>query len=138
MHCPRCGEANEDSDRFCSSCGQDLSAYRQLWKGRDPTPGAPTGPGAHLGQDTAPAAEIPRVPSYLGWSAALLACCWPAFPAGIVAVVYSGRTESRLAAGDTAGARVASQKARTWCWVTFWAGLALWVTAVALLISLSR
>ena len=73
------------------------------------------------------------MPSYLGWAAALLALCWPAFWAAIPALVHAGRVEARLEAGDLAGAREASEKARTWCWVTFLAGLVLWAVFLALL-----
>ena len=73
-----------------------------------------------------------RVPTYLGWAAALLALCWPAWPAGIVALVYANRAEARLAEGDRAGAKQSSNKARTWCWITVGAGLVLWVVALGL------
>ena len=78
-----------------------------------------------------------RVPSYLGWAAAILTCCWPAWPAGVTALVFASRTESRLAAGDLAGARDYSRKAKTWCWVTLVAGLVLWVVILSVLISVS-
>lgn len=31
MYCPQCGGANEDSARFCSTCGLDLNKYREQW-----------------------------------------------------------------------------------------------------------
>jgi hypothetical protein len=31
MYCPQCGGTNEDSARFCSTCGLDLDKYRQQW-----------------------------------------------------------------------------------------------------------
>ena len=85
-----------------------------------------------------PTVETPRVPSYLGWAIALLICCWPAWPAGIAAVVYASRTESRLAEGDAVAARESSRKAKIWCWVTFGAGIVLWATALALIVWFSH
>ncbi len=80
--------------------------------------------------------ETPRVPSYLGWAAALTALCWPAFPAGVTALVYAGRAEALAAAGDSLGARASSARAKTWCWVTFWAGATLWLIALTLIVTL--
>lgn len=36
---------------------------------------------------------------------------------GIVAIVYASQVNTKLALGDEAGARRASDNARTWCWV---------------------
>lgn len=147
MFCPRCGDTNPDMDRFCSSCGQDLATYRQLWAGPAqyaPAP-APVPPAPWAAPVPAPAAappplaptpQTPSISSYLGWAAALMALCWPAFPAGIAALVYAGRTESRLAEGDIVDARCSSSKAKSWCWVTFGAGMVLWVVAMLLLVTL--
>ena len=171
MYCPRCGQHNEDSDRFCSSCGQNLTTHRQLWADtgerrpvppyqpvpyqsmlpepptpnqptstRSPTPGgpqAPSGPFSRQQAGALPTKPSARVPSYLGWAAAILTCCWPAWPAGVAALVFASRTESRLAAGNLAEAQEYSQKARTWCWVTLVAGLILWVILLSVLISVS-
>jgi hypothetical protein len=32
MYCPQCGGTNEDSARFCSTCGLDLGEYKQQWQ----------------------------------------------------------------------------------------------------------
>lgn len=146
MRCPRCGDTTEDSDRFCSSCGQDLATYRNLWpqtplgspntqpdegplsqQVETPQPGPPV---------TEATTERREIPTYLGWAAAVLTLCWPAFWAGVPAVVYAERAESRLAAGDTDGAWEYSQKARTWCWVNLWAGVVLWTLILTLLVTL--
>ena len=125
MYCPRCGLHNEDSDRFCSSCGQKLTTYRQLWTdAAERRPAPPTEPSA-------------RVPSYLGWAAAILTCCWPAWPAGVAALVFASRTESHLAAGNLAEAQEYSRKAKMWCLVTLMAGLVLWVVIFGVLFSIS-
>ena len=54
---------------------------------------------------TSPTQRLHACPTYLGWAAALVTLCWPAFWAGIPAVVHAGRAESLLAAGDLAGAQ---------------------------------
>ena len=135
MRCPRCGDATSDSDRFCSSCGQDQVTYRELWP-KTPTDmqSSPATDPAHAA--AAPPAEATRPPTYLGWAAALVTVCWPAFWAGIPAVIYAGRAETQLDAGDLAGAQESARKARAWCWVTFWAGLALWVLILTLVVTL--
>lgn len=136
MRCPRCADATSDSDRFCSSCGQDLVTYRELW----PTPAAEmqSSPAADpaLAGTAAPLTEEARPPTYLGWAAALVTICWPAFWAGIPAVINAGRAETHLDAGDLPGALEYARKARTWCWVTFWAGLALWALILTLVVTL--
>lgn len=62
--------------------------------------------------------------------------CWPAFWAAIPAVKHASRAETQLAGGDVEGARESSQKAQTWCWVTFWAGLVLWALILTLVVTL--
>jgi hypothetical protein len=168
MYCPRCGETNVGSDRFCSACGQDLTTYRRLWRATSTplrSPGVPQPPStyqappttqavpAHAGpppyQPTttqqapqhgfaSPVVVAPSTPSYLGWAIALLVCCWPAWPAGVAAVVYAGRAEAGLAEGDAVGAWESSRKAKRWCWVTFGAGLVLWVVSLSLIVWLPR
>jgi len=108
VYCPGCGEACEDADGYCWSCGRGLAASSPL------------------------AADLKAIPSYLSWAAALLAFCWPAWPAAVTALVYASGTESRLAGGDAAGAREASRKAKQWCWITFGAGLILWAVVLTL------
>jgi hypothetical protein len=154
MYCPRCGESNPDSDRFCSDCGQDLATYRRLWTvAAPPAPttqplaaapvatavplhaGAPVTLSSAESLPVAPPAA-PRVPDYLGWAAALLALCWPAFWAAIPALVFASRAESQLARGDIGGAWASASRAKTWCWVTFCAGCVLWVVILLLVVTL--
>jgi hypothetical protein len=108
VYCRECGEACDDTDGYCWSCGRSLA------------PSAQSGLGSKA------------VPSYIGWAAALLAFCWPAWPAAVATLVHASRTESRLASGDLAGAREASRRARQWCWITLGAGLILWAVVLTL------
>lgn len=141
MYCPRCGEANDDSDRFCSACGQDLTTYQRLWQ----EPGSQTPgqspqtprPSVSSGQVTAyrpapPADAVPRIPSYLGWAIVVLICCF--WPTGIAAVVHASRVDNKVAFGDLAGAQESSRRAKMWCWITFGIGVAIWVLSLAITI----
>jgi hypothetical protein len=153
--CPRCGDPIDEDDSFCSACGLDLATYHNLWpepaaqvatplvaaspmSSSDPAPlpSHVSPPGAQPWGAPDDQTAAPDVPSYLGWAAILVTLCWPAFWAGIPALAYAGRVETRLASGDLTGAQEASAKARTWCWVTFWAGLVLWAVALTLVAAL--
>ena len=47
-------------------------------------------------------------------------CCWPF---GIPAIVYAASVSGKANSGDSAGAKVASDKAKFWCWMAFWFGI---------------
>jgi hypothetical protein len=51
-------------------------------------------------------------------------CC---LPLGIVAIVFAAQVNSKLAAGDVAGAREASANARKFCWIALGLGIAVWI-----------
>jgi hypothetical protein len=62
------------------------------------------------------AAPRPVVPNYLVQSIlCTLFCC---LPFGIPAIVFAAQVNSKLAAGDVAGAQESSRKAKMWCWVS--------------------
>jgi hypothetical protein len=63
---------------------------------------------------------VQKVPNYL--VQAILTTLFCCLPFGIV--VYAAQVNSKLAAGDYAGAVEVSGKAKTWCWVSFGIGLA--------------
>jgi hypothetical protein len=65
----------------------------------------------------------PGVPTYL--AQAILCTLFCCLPAGIVAIVYAAQVNSKLGAGDYAGAQLASKNAKTWVWVSFGVGLAV-------------
>jgi hypothetical protein len=141
MYCPRCGAANDDAARFCSSCGSGVggSGQQQAPAAQPPTyqqpyqpqyqqqyqqpyqapryPGAP-GYGA-----------IPYVPSYMGWAIAVLILCF--WPTGIAAVVNASRVGNLLAIGNIPAAQESSRKAKMWCWISFGIGVA-WIVIVTL------
>jgi hypothetical protein len=88
MYCRRCGTLNDDASRQCVHCGDGLQ------------PLAP------------PPAPTEYIPNYL--VPAILVTLFCCLPFGIAAIVYAAQVDAKLQAGDVAGARDASQKAKTW------------------------
>ena len=68
------------------------------------------------------------VPNYLVF--AILATVFCCLPAGIPGIIYAAQVNTKLQAGDYAGAVIASNNAKTWCWVSF--GIVLGYVGVAL------
>jgi hypothetical protein len=105
MFCPRCGHQNAGSGERCEMCHGPMPSEASL-----------QGQG-----DRAPGPQPVRVSNNLVWAIlATLFCC---LPLGIVAIVYAAQVDSRLAAGDIAGARQSAQAAATWSWVSFGLGI---------------
>jgi hypothetical protein len=63
-----------------------------------------------------------RIPNYL--TQAILTTVLCCLPFGIVAIVHAAQVNSKVAAGDLAGARESSRKAKTWVWASAATGLA--------------
>src|SRR5271165_2995271 len=118
MFCSQCGANNADNAAVCMQCGRSLQAASL------PAPVQPAGvvltPGV-------------TVQNYLVFAIlATVLCC---LPAGIPAIVYSAQVNGKLQAGDLAGAQLASNNAKMWCWISFGLGLGavgLWVIFVML------
>lgn len=105
---------------FCTNCGKQL----------EPNATACLNCGARVRRFPPP----PAVPTYLVPSILVTFCC--CLPFGIVAVVYAAQVNSKLAAGDVAGAQAASKNAKMWAWISFAIGLVL--TIVSLLLNLAN
>ena len=100
MYCSKCGTENDDNAFKCVQCGEVLQRV-------EPT--------------RAPSSE--HVPSHLAPAILVtLLCC---LPFGIVAIVFAAQVNGKLQAGDYEGALRASNNAKTWCWVSFGAGLVI-------------
>lgn len=69
------------------------------------------------------------VPNYLVWAILVTLFCF--LPTGIVAIVYASQVNSKLAAGDVAGAREASNKAKMWTIISAVVGVLVGVIVVA-------
>ena len=113
MFCPQCGSSNPDGSLVCGQCGRSLQA------GAAPTPLPVTGIVVPPGTS---------VENYLVFAIlATVLCC---LPAGIPAIVYAAQVNTKLQMGDVAGAQLASNNAKMWCWISFGLGLgivALWI-----------
>jgi hypothetical protein len=93
VYCTNCGNELPPGALACSNCGQDIPHF--------PAP--------------------PKVPNYLIHSIVVTLCC--CLPFGVVALVFSAQVNSKLAAGDVAGAEASSRSAKTWVIVAVVAGI---------------
>jgi Interferon-induced transmembrane protein len=73
-----------------------------------------------------------NVPNYL--PQAILTTLFCCLPFGIVAIVYAAQVNTKLQAGDYEGAMQSSKSAKTWCWVSFGSGLAVFLIYFLLII----
>lgn len=92
---------------FCTNCGQQLP----------PNATACLNCGTRVRRFPPP----PNIQNYLVPSVLVTFCC--CLPAGIVGVIYAAQVNSKLAAGDVAGAQAAAKNAKIWTWVGFGAGI---------------
>jgi hypothetical protein len=66
---------------------------------------------------------------------AILATVFCCLPTGIPAIVYAAQVNSKLQAGDLAGAQLASKNAKLWCLISLGLGLGV-VGLYAMLITM--
>ncbi len=124
VNCPNCGTSNLDNAPICVNCGRALPPA--------PTAGAgsytpPPPPPQNFGASPSAAVGAP-IPNYLWQSIVVTLCC--CLPLGIVAIIFSAQVNSKLAQGDVAGAREASQKAKTFALIGFGIGLVILVLSL--------
>jgi len=93
VYCTNCGNELPPGALACSNCGQGIPHF--------PLP--------------------PKIPNYLVHSILATLCC--CLPFGVVALVFSAQVNSKLAAGDVAGAEASSRSAKTWVIVAVVAGI---------------
>src|SRR5215217_7333546 len=60
-------------------------------------------------------------PNYLVQSILVTLCC--CLPFGVVAIIFAAQVNSKWEAGDSAGARKASENAKMWSWIGFGIGI---------------
>ena len=125
MNCPHCGTSNFDNASICANCGRSLAEAPAPPRTDSYTPPPPPPRPSYSPGGPPPGAPIPN---YLVQSILVTLCC--CLPLGVVAIIFSAQVNSKLAAGDYAGAQEASRKAKMFVWIAFGLGL------VAILISL--
>jgi interferon-induced transmembrane protein/zinc ribbon protein len=62
-----------------------------------------------------------EIPNYL--APAILVTVFCCVPFGIPAIIFAAQVSGKIQAGDIAGARDSSQKAKLWAWIAFVCGL---------------
>ena len=74
-----------------------------------------------------PAADVPNylVPAIL----ATVFCC---LPLGVVSIIFATQVNSKIAAGDMAGAVEASRKAKMFMFIAVGGGLLTWICVIVL------
>lgn len=97
MFCTNCGSPRSAGETICPKCGSAAPNF------------APSQP----------------IQNYLVQAILVTVCC--CMPAGIVAIIYAAQVNTKLAAGDVAGAQNSASLARRWSWVGFGLGLAVGV-----------
>lgn len=110
IFCSQCGMSNVDDAIICTQCGRDLRAAVQT------SPAGGIQPEYQAGVN---------VPNYLVFAIFVTVLC--CLPTGIAAIVYAAQVNAKLAAGDVAGAQLASKNAKMWCWISVGAGLLICV-----------
>lgn len=71
-----------------------------------------------------------RVNNYLVPAIFSTICC--CIPFGVVSIVFASQVNSKLAAGDIAGAKDAAGKAKLWMFIAIGLGLVSWVIGIVL------
>lgn len=113
MNCPNCGTSNLDHASVCANCGRSLSSPPPSYIPPPPPPSSfGTGPSAAAGA---------QIPNYLWQSIVVTLCC--CLPLGVVSIIFAAQVNTKLAQGDIAGARDASQKAKMFALIGFGVGL---------------
>jgi hypothetical protein len=116
MYCPKCGQENADTAARCSQC-------------QEPLPGVAA---YGAGDPSTAATQTASIGNNLVWAIlATLFCC---LPTGIVAIVYAAQVDSKVSAGDIAGAKDSARNAATWSWVSFGLGLVFGLGYLALVV----
>jgi hypothetical protein len=163
MYCPQCGATNEDSARYCTTCGLDFEEYKKQWQqpgpadagqqpqvvqsenqqphGQQPYGQQPYGPPPYPQQQYQPPYQQPQYqPPYGNMPRVPSYMAWAIvtlilcfWPTGIVAVVYASQVGNKLAFGDYAGAVHSSKRAKLWSWISF--GIAIgWIVILIIVL----
>lgn len=77
-----------------------------------------------------PAGATANIPNYL--IPAILATLFCCLPVGVVSIIFAAQVNSKLAAGDIAGATDASKKAKMFMLIAIGLGLLVWICAIVM------
>jgi hypothetical protein len=105
---------------------------REIDEGYSDEPPRSRGRGREDEYDDDPGERRPNIPNYLVQSILVTLCCGCGLPFGIVAIVNAAQVNSKLSAGDIAGARRASDSAKMWSWIGFGVGIVTQLIAVGI------
>ena len=106
MYCTKCGASRPEGMSICPNCGTVAQV---------PPPPAAAAPATPAAPGTIQNYLVPAI-------LVTLCCC---VPAGVVAIVYAAQVNSKLAAGDIAGAQESARMAKIWSWVGFGFGVVI-------------
>jgi hypothetical protein len=95
MYCTACGTGRPEGVSVCPNCGTAALVVG--------------------GQ--------PKIQNYLVPAIVITLCC--CVPAGVVAIIYAAQVNSKLAAGDIAGAQASARLAKIWTWVGVGGGVVM-------------
>ena len=119
MYCTNCGSQNVDKSKFCKDCGKAM-------------PGSTPASSGDMGGSAPP----PHIPNYL--VQAILVTVFCCLPLGIVSIVYAAQVNRKVAVGNIDGARSSAKRAKTWAWVAFGLGFAIYVSVILIAILASQ
>ncbi|MFI0547158.1 MAG: CD225/dispanin family protein [Brachymonas sp.] len=148
MFCPSCGTENKDGSKFCWKCGVFLaeaappsagvslekkSPVLQLNESADFSAPRTAAPAASATLAAVPASRpagytLPAPDNFLVQAILVTLCC--CLPFGIASIVYASQVNSKVAAGDMAGAHESARKARFWFWWALGLGLPIQILLV--------
>ena len=123
MFCSTCGKEIDNNAVACPACGA------ATMRGSMPMPNSALTSNSTPNPTPVPG-SVPIVPNHL--VGAILATCCCCLPFGIVSIVFASSVNSKIAAGDIAGARAASNQAQTWMWLAFGVGI-VWIFITVIL-----
>lgn len=154
MKCPNCSAECSGENSQCEFCGYQFSVDAEKISPDQvvlppavpdftppPIPSSFESDNPYAASDSSSYGPPQVLPAYavpnhlaLSISAAVLTLCFCCIPFGIVPVIFSTQVNSKLAAGDYAGAQSASETAKLWSWICI--GVALVVFAFSALVNL--